>query len=729
MNRNLVQTKERSADTGIDRFRYIAALLIIMIHTSPLESVNELADFILTREVARVAVPFFFMVTGYYVVSNCFSSEGDHGFAITKTLKKLGGLYVALTVVYLPLRIYSGYYENGISIDMVFKDLLFDGTFYHLWYLPAAILGITLLYLLSRRFTWKQGIVIAGILYLIGLLGDSYYGLITGNGVGRVYDLMFQVSSYTRNGIFFAPMFLMMGVAVRKITQSKEEKKDVCRRSTVGYLFLVSFIALIMEGILLHLFELQRHDSMYLMLIPTMFFGYQWLLLFPQSSQKINRRIPMLVYFLHPAMIVFVRMVAKIISLQSLLVENSVIFFLLVAASSFFIAWGIDCVLVRNKKQCIHGTVKPRRAWIEINLDHLTENVHAIQNVLKPQTEIMAVVKANAYGHGDVLVSRHLNQLGIRAFAVATIQEAIRLRTHGIQGKILILGYTPISQAKLLEKYHLIQTVFDYEYAKELSKCKRKIAIHIKVDTGMHRLGEDSHNINRISEIFELEHLKVEGMFTHLCAADSLKPEEIAFTRKQIQQFYSVTEALKQRGYDTGKLHIQSSYGLLNYPELECDYVRMGIAMYGVLSSKKDETVLHLPLKPVLSIKSCIVMTKVVHRGESVGYGRQYVAEKDMKIAVVAIGYADGITRQLSDGVGEVLLHGKKVPIIGRICMDQMMLDVTKVTNASAGDEVSIVGDDGGEQILVEDLAASTNTITNEILSGLGGRLPRISVI
>ena len=729
---------------GIDLFRYVAAILIIMIHTSPLESVNEIADFILTREVARIAVPFFFMVSGYYVVYIFYRKTVDEKQVFLRMLGKLGTMYLIASIIYFPVRIYTGYFANGISISMILKDLLFDGTFYHLWYLPAAMLGIILIYLLSRKLSIQQSLAVSVILYGIGLFGDSYYGIIEHNVVGKLYSGMFHLFTYTRNGIYFAPVFLLLGVLVREKVEKGAIQMNVLKGISVcSALFVVSFIALITEGLLLHQYQIQRHDSMYLMLLPVMYFGYQLLLMVPPIGRKMNRKIPMMVYLIHPLMIVFVRMVAKVIHLQTILVENSIIHFLAVTILSFLAAWVISVVFARpnkvikidtdqkakintDQKLKINSNQKPKRAWIEISLEHLTSNVNAIQSILKPKTEIMGVVKANAYGHGDVQISKHLNQLGIRAFAVATIQEAIHLREHGIQGMILILGYTPANQCNLLEKYHLTQTVFDLEYAKELNAYGKKLSVHIKIDTGMHRLGESSHEMKHICGIFEQDYLKVEGMFTHLCVADSLEADDVVFTRKQIKEFYTVTDELKHLGYHPGKLHIQSSYGLLNYPELECDYVRMGIAMYGVLSSKKDQTVVQLPLQPVLSVKSCIVMTKEVRKGESVGYGRAHIAEKDTRIAVVAIGYADGMSRRLSSGVGKVLVHGKKASIIGRICMDQMMLDITDIPEAKAEDEVVIIGADGKEQILAEDIAASVNTISNEVLSGLGSRLPRI---
>lgn len=374
----------------------------------------------------------------------------------------------------------------------------------------------------------------------------------------------------------------------------------------------------------------------------------------------------------------------------------------------------------------IESVKSKSRAWIEIDTDALEFNVKTIQNILPRKTEFMAVVKANAYGHGDIIISDKLVQMGVRNFAVATLDEGIRLRRHGIKGNILILGYTSVVNAEKIKKYNLIQTVCDDNYAAELNETGNKIRAHLKIDTGMHRLGENCDNLKRIEHMFHYDNINVEGMFTHLCASDSLEEEDVDYTKLQIARFDEVVLKLKQKGYNPGKVHVQSSYGVLNYSELCYDYVRVGIAMYGVLSQADEKTKTSLPLKPVLSVKSRIVMTKEVQAGETVGYGRAYRVPHNMKIAIVSIGYADGIGRYLSCGNGYALVNGRKVDIIGRICMDQMMLDVTEVPETKKGDIITLIGEDGTNQIHAEEVALSGLTITNELLSRLGDRLPRV---
>lgn len=366
------------------------------------------------------------------------------------------------------------------------------------------------------------------------------------------------------------------------------------------------------------------------------------------------------------------------------------------------------------------------RSWIEINLDNLTYNVQTLHGVLPPKCRIMAVVKANAYGHGDVEVARHLNKIGINTFAVATIGEGIHLREHGVTGEILVLGYTVPQRIPELVHYNLSQTVVGLEHAKQIDDFGTPARVHIKVDTGMHRLGESYEHVSGIAQMFEYKNLKIEGIFTHLCVADSLDVGDVKFTEGQIQSFYQLLVQLRSRHIVIPKIHIQSSYGILNYPELQCDYVRPGVALYGILSSPGDVTNLQLPLQSVLALKTRVAQVRGIETGESVGYGRQFVAHTNTKIAVLPIGYADGLPRNLSCGDNYVLIHGHRAPIIGRICMDQMMVDVTEIPSVKNGDIATIIGRDGKEEISAEQVAKNAGTITNELLSRLGSRLERI---
>lgn len=288
------------------------------------------------------------------------------------------------------------------------------------------------------------------------------------------------------------------------------------------------------------------------------------------------------------------------------------------------------------------------RSWVEINLDALEHNVKEITKLLDSTNQIMAVVKADAYGHGAIKIAQELEKLGIHYFAVATIDEAIILRVNHIHGQILILGFTAPHLAPLLQKYHLIQTVIDYDYGQQLNAMRLPLHIHIKIDSGMHRLGADYHDFTHIQQLFKFPYLHVDGVFSHLCVADSLKEEDIAFTNQQILHFNQTIQQLQNLGCDVGKVHIQSSYGLLNYPEYHYDYARIGIALYGVQSSQDDYVKHMLKLKPVLSIQSHIACIHHYPAGSSLGYGRSYTLERDSLIAVVPLGYADGLPRQLS---------------------------------------------------------------------------------
>ena len=372
--------------------------------------------------------------------------------------------------------------------------------------------------------------------------------------------------------------------------------------------------------------------------------------------------------------------------------------------------------------------MKEDRAWIELDFGCLKSNVEALTSLLPPHGRLMAIVKANAYGHGDILISRELNRLGIDSFAVAALSEGIHLRENGIKGEILVLGYTLPDECRLLTEYNLTQTVVDSSYARELNSYGLKVKTHVKIDTGMHRLGESYNHLEQLREIFRCNNLIISGTYTHLCAADSLLPEDTAFTKQQIAHFYGTIAKMKASGFWPGKIHIQSSYGLLNYPDLLCDYARPGIALYGNLSSPGDKTRAEIPLKPVLSLKARVAMVRDLEQGECVGYGRDFTADKPCRIAAVTIGYADGLPRNFSSEDSYVLIHGCKAPVIGRICMDQFMVNVSDIPSVHSGDVVTIIGRDGTLAITAEQISKTCGTITNELLSRMGERLTRIPV-
>lgn len=368
------------------------------------------------------------------------------------------------------------------------------------------------------------------------------------------------------------------------------------------------------------------------------------------------------------------------------------------------------------------------RAWIELDRQALKNNADVLKSLLPPGCELMPAVKAEAYGHGGAIISRELNRMGIHSFCVACASEGVKLRRSGVRGTILILGYTHPQDFDLLRRWDLTQTVLDYPYALSLNSFGKKLKVHLGIDTGMRRLGERCENIDRICEIFQMENLKIKGIYTHLCAADDSSDRGMEFTEKQIRSFYGTIGRLRDRGIVCPKVHMLASSGILNYPKYAGDYARVGIALYGVLSTSADWEKCGLPLKPVLSLKARVTSIKNMYQGEHAGYGLDFTAQRNTKAAVLSIGYADGLPRCLSNGAGSVLINGRRAPVIGRICMDQTTVDATDIPDLQVGDEAVLIGRSGSEEITAMDLAGQAGTITNEILSRLGSRLERILI-
>lgn len=365
-------------------------------------------------------------------------------------------------------------------------------------------------------------------------------------------------------------------------------------------------------------------------------------------------------------------------------------------------------------------TQMDERAWLELDEDALRHNAAVLTRALPPGCRLMAVVKADAYGHGAARVGLCLNKAGVTAFAVATVDEGAALRRAGVAGEILVLGYTPPERAEALAEFDLIQTLLSEPYARALEARGVPLRAHLKLDTGMHRLGYDPADLPAVCRGYRMKHIRVCGIFTHLCGADSREEADIRFTREQAAVFRGVLEALRRADIRPGKTHILSSFGLLNFPELGGDYARVGLALYGACSPGAAG----LHLRPVLSLRARIVLVRTVAKGEGVGYGRQFRADRDSRVAVVSIGYADGVPRALSNGAGRVLTEGREAPILGLVCMDQLMVDVTDIPAAEAGSVVTILGRDGALEITAGEAAARAGTIPNELLSRLGSRLP-----
>jgi len=722
MEGEAVKMATENSYTGIDIFRIIAAVLVVAIHTSPLKGFSDVYDFILTRIIARTAVPFFFVTSGFFL----FSREENGSLQFSKVLvfaRKMAMLYGVTSLLYLPVNCYSGKVKEWAYFPNLLKDITFDGTFYHLWYLPASILGAFITWLMLKNLGMKQAFAVCLLLYVTGLFGDSYYGLVAGSRfLKSVYDVLFMLFDYTRNGLFYAPVFFLLGALL-------SQNKKILKLKTCATGFAVSVMFMVSEGLLLHSLNMQKHDSMYFTLLPCMYFLFQILLRWRGKRLKYLRDVSLYIYLLHPAVIIAVRGFAKAAGLEELLVRNNIVHFASVTVVSTVIAVLISMVLNpghKPKNDIYNGAAD--RAWVEINMENLRHNVRMFQKILPEKCKIMAVVKGNAYGHGLVPVSLFLNRLGIEFFAVATIDEGILLRKSGIKGEILVLGFTPAERAGELYLYSLSQTVVDVEHAKDLNTFGKPIQVHIKVNTGMNRLGEDYEHVSEIASIFNLHNLKVKGIFTHLCASDSLEETDIAFTKEQAENFYGLLKKLYERGIKIPPVHIQSTYGVLNYPEIQCDYTRIGIGLYGVLSTLGKNTRLQLDLKPVLSLKSRVVLIRTVEAGGSIGYGHDYTISNKAKIAIVPVGYADGFSRSLS-GKGYVLVKGHRAPVVGKICMDQFMVDVSEIPDVKRGDIVTLIGKDGTEEISAELVASTAGTITNELLSRLNDcRLKRIYI-
>lgn len=367
------------------------------------------------------------------------------------------------------------------------------------------------------------------------------------------------------------------------------------------------------------------------------------------------------------------------------------------------------------------------RAWIEVSREAIKHNITAFRNILGDGVRLMPAVKANAYGHGAVLFSKELEKIGVYDFCVASAEEGVELREGGIKGKILVLGYTHPDNFPLLKEYDLMQTIVSYEYALQLNEYGA-LKTHLAIDTGMHRIGISFADRDKISAVYKLNNVSVMGIFSHLCVADSDDEGSVNFSKSQIERFTALLDFLSDSGIDYKEAHIQSSFGILNYETSKVKIARPGIAAYGLTCTHGDYVKHGTQLSPVLSLKTRVICLRDIPEGDGLGYGLAFTAQRNTKIAVLSIGYADGFPRSLSCGVGSAIVNGKKVPIAGRICMDLCFIDVTDVESVNVGDEVTLIGKDGDEEISALELAEKTNTITNEILTSLGQRLKRIVV-
>lgn len=365
------------------------------------------------------------------------------------------------------------------------------------------------------------------------------------------------------------------------------------------------------------------------------------------------------------------------------------------------------------------------RSWVEISLSTLKNNLESYRYLLPESTQVMAVVKADAYGHGDAVVAKFLSDNGVRFFAVSNIDEAIRIRDAGTCGKILILGYTPISRASKLVEYDITQALVSEQYAEKLSDTRLPIKCEFALDTGMRRIGLNADNPEECERVIRhySKLLNLDGVFTHLCVADTDDLPALKFTQEQISKFEDITTRISD--LELPYCHCLNSAGGLWHNYANSCFARLGIILYGL---KPDYTnTLPDGIQPALTWKSIVSMVKSVEPGDTVGYGRTYTVDHPMTIATIPTGYADGYSRLLSNK-GFVLVNGEKAPIIGRVCMDQLMVDVTDIPNVEMETEVILLGKSGKMEITADDMAQMIGTIGYELVCGISKRVDRIYI-
>ncbi|NLZ75133.1 MAG: alanine racemase [Erysipelotrichia bacterium] len=370
-----------------------------------------------------------------------------------------------------------------------------------------------------------------------------------------------------------------------------------------------------------------------------------------------------------------------------------------------------------------------KRCYREISKSNFRDNVKGLKNILPKQTNIIGIIKADYYGHGAYQLAKIMKEEGVKDFAVASLAEAIELRKSGLEDSMLILGYSSKEQWLVAEEYNLIFSVIDFNHGVEMIDfCKEnnvQLNVEVKVDTGMNRIGVNADlTDNQIKTIYDSPYLKINGTYSHLCRSDSFEENDRQFTYKQKETYDKFLAKIRKLGLDTGRTHLCASAGILNYPDFVYDYVRPGFMLLGfdvgVVENKYKR-------KPVMTWKSQVEMVKTIKAHEGVSYGHIYISDKERKIASLSVGYGDGYPRRLSNK-GYVLINGQKANIVGRICMDQMMVDVTDIKNVKAGDEVVLIGKSGNLTIDFNELANLSETIVDEIVCNINVRVEKYFV-
>lgn len=369
-----------------------------------------------------------------------------------------------------------------------------------------------------------------------------------------------------------------------------------------------------------------------------------------------------------------------------------------------------------------------RPVWAEIDLDKAAYNMKNIKKLVGDK-EVIAVVKADCYGHGADDLAPVFLENGASRLAVAILTEGIELRKKNITAPIMILGYTPLELSKELINNDIEQTVYDLEYAKKLSniaeKLGKKAKIHIALDTGMGRIGfiPNEKSIEAVEKIASLKGIDIIGIFTHFSTADEY---DKTYTNKQLKKIKSFINELEKRGVNVLLKHASNSGAIMEMPETYLDAVRAGIILYGYYPSNEVDKE-KLDIKPILTLKTTVSHVKEVEEGTSISYGRTFITKRKSIIATIPIGYADGYSRLLS-GKAKVIINGKFAPVVGRICMDQCMIDVTDIGEVKVGDEVILLGEEGNLKFNADDFAEIMGTINYEITCMLKQRIPRVYI-
>jgi alanine racemase len=369
-----------------------------------------------------------------------------------------------------------------------------------------------------------------------------------------------------------------------------------------------------------------------------------------------------------------------------------------------------------------------QRVYAEISLDAVEHNISQIRQAVQKEAKIIAVIKADAYGHGAVPIGRLLETKEyVWGYAVATVEEGVQLRNAGLKKPVLLLGACFENQYETILNYEIRPAVFELSTAIRLNelaeKQNKRCAVHIKLDTGMNRIGirADENAAQQILQIAALEHIHIEGIFTHFARADE-KNKDAA--NRQFVRFCSVVDTLKSQGLQIELVHCANSAAIVDLPQFHLDAVRAGIILYGLQPSEEVEMA-KMKLQPVLALKSTVTYVKTLQPQDEVSYGGTFQAKDKMRLATIPVGYGDGYPRSLSNR-GYVLIHGKKAPICGRVCMDQFMVDVSGIPEAKKGDTVTLLGEDGGSVITMEELGGLSGRFNYEFACDLGKRIPRI---